>query len=285
MKELKLLFEGQAKIKSMNIWLAIFITLFFMTYPKIVLSLSDDLFKSTDVTMYDDLKPLFNILVLIITSISTVIIIAKLFIDINNDSEKHTQEDKFFNDVVKKRLINIFFIMIGYILIRNAILSPIFDMFENQFQNKEVSSVINKFTVDQLLLYIGIYIYQSLAIAPIMEELLFRGVILKGIMNKYSMRKSIVISSILFAIIHSNLQQGVYAFISSIIFSLIHIYTDSIKFSIVAHFLNNICMVIPTPNNLITKIIYVTFGTVFTIIGIKMAKKEIFKSDKNKQLI
>lgn len=285
MKELKLLFEGQAKIKSMNIWLAIFITLFFMTYPKIVLSLSDGLFKSTDVTMYDDLKPLFNILVLIITSISTVIIIAKLFIDINNDSEKHTQEDKFFNDVVKKRLINIFFIMIGYILIRNAILSPIFDMFENQFQNKEVSSVINKFTVDQLLLYIGIYIYQSLAIAPIMEELLFRGVILKGIMNKYSMRKSIVISSILFAIIHSNLQQGVYAFISSIIFSLIYIYTDSIKFSIVAHFLNNICMVIPTPNNLITKIIYVTFGTVFTIIGIKMAKKEIFKSDKNKQLI
>lgn len=285
MKELKLLFEGQAKIKSMNIWLAIFITLFFMTYPNIVLSLSDGLFKSTDVTMYDDLKPLFNILVLIITSISTVIIIAKLFIDINNDSEKHTQEDKFFNDVVKKRLINIFFIMIGYILIRNAILSPIFDMFENQFQNKEVSSVINKFTVDQLLLYIGIYIYQSLAIAPIMEELLFRGVILKGIMNKYSMRKSIVISSILFAIIHSNLQQGVYAFISSIIFSLIYIYTDSIKFSIVAHFLNNICMVIPTPNNLITKIIYVTFGTVFTIIGIKMAKKEIFKSDKNKQLI
>ena len=85
MKELKLLFEGQASVKSVNVWFAIFITLFFITYPEIVLSLSDGLFKSTEVIMYDDLKPLFNILVLIITSVSTVIIIAKLFIEANND--------------------------------------------------------------------------------------------------------------------------------------------------------------------------------------------------------
>lgn len=284
MKELKLLFEGQASVKSVNVWFAIFITLFFITYPEIVLSLSDGLFKSTEVIMYDDLKPLFNILVLIITSVSTVIIIAKLFIEANNDSKECIQEDIFFNDVAKKRLVTIFFIMMGYILIRNAILSPIFDIFENQFQNKEVVSTINKFTVDQILLYIGIYIYQSLAIAPIMEELLFRGIILKGMMNKYSIRKSILISSMLFAVIHGNLQQGVYAFISGVIFSLIYIYTGSIKFSIVAHFLNNICIVIPTPNNFIFNIAYVIFGVLFIIIGIKMIKKEYLKDDKSKQL-
>ena len=284
MKELKLLFEGQANIKNMNIWLAIFVTLFFIKYPEIVLGLSDGLFKSTDVIMYNDLKPLFNILVLIITSVSTVVIVAKLFVEIDDDSKEHTQEDKIFDSVAKKRLINMFLIMIGYILIRNAILSPIFDIFENQFENEGLNPSINKFTFDQILLYIGIYIYQSLAIAPVTEEILFRGIILKGIMHKYSIKKSIIISSILFAIIHGSLQQGLYAFISGIIFSLIYIYTGSIKFSIMAHFINNICMVVPTPNNIILNVLYVTFGVLFIISGIKMIKKEYLEGDKNKQL-
>lgn len=284
MKELKLLFEGQANIKNMNIWLAIFVTLFFIKYPEIVLGLSDGLFKSTDVIMYNDLKPLFNILVLIITSVSTVVIVAKLFVEIDDDSKEHTQEDKIFDSVAKKRLINIFLIMIGYILIRNAILLPIFDIFENQFENEGLNPSINKFTFDQILLYIGIYIYQSLAIAPVTEEILFRGIILKGIMHKYSIKKSIIISSILFAIIHGSLQQGLYAFISGIIFSLIYIYTGSIKFSIMAHFINNICMVVPTPNNIILNVLYVTFGVLFIISGIKMIKKEYLEGDKNKQL-
>lgn len=284
MKELKLLFEGQANIKNMNIWLAIFVTLFFIKYPEIVLGLSDGLFKSTDVIMYNDLKPLFNILVLIITSVSTVVIVAKLFVEIDDDSKEHTQEDKIFDSVAKKRLINIFLIMIGYILIRNAILLPIFDIFENQFENEGLNPSINKFTFDQILLYIGIYIYQSLAIAPVTEEILFRGIILKGIMHKYSIKKSIIISSILFAIIHGSLQQGLYAFISGIIFSLIYIYTGSIKFSIMAHFINNICMVVPTPNNIILNVLYVTFGVLFITSGIKMIKKEYLEGDKNKQL-
>lgn len=285
MKELKLLFEGQGSIKPVNVWFAVFITIFFIKYPDIVLTLSGGLFKSTDMTTYSNLKPLFNISVLIITSISSVIIVAKLFVEVNDGFVENNQEDKFFNKMAKKRLITLCFIIIGYVLIRNAVLSPILDIIESQFHNEELNTVMDKFTLEQIILYIGIYIYQSLAIAPIMEELLFRGVILKGLMNKYSVKTSIILSSILFAIIHGSLQQGVYAFISGLIFSAVYIYTGSIKFTIVAHFLNNICMVVPTPNNVLVNIIYVIFGILFIKIGIKMVKKEYSEDVLDKQLI
>lgn len=273
MRELKLLFNDQANIKYMNIWFAIFITLLFAKYPEIVLSLSNGLFKSSDTAMYNILKPLFNIIVLMITSISTVVMVAKLFVQTNNKTEKCIEKDKMSSNVTKKRVMSICLIMLGYILMRNALVSPIFDVLEGRLNGQEVNSPIDKFTLDQIILYIGIYIYQSLAIAPITEELLFRGVILKGMMNNYSVKKSIIISSILFAIIHGTLQQGVYAFITGIIFSMIYIYTGSVKLSILAHFLNNICIVIPTPSGFIINVIYITFGILFVISGMKMIKK------------
>ena len=51
----------------------------------------------------------------------------------------------------------------------------------------------------------GIFSFMTIAIAaPILEESIFRGIILDGLLKKYSPLKSILVSSILFGIVHLN---------------------------------------------------------------------------------
>jgi membrane protease YdiL (CAAX protease family) len=71
------------------------------------------------------------------------------------------------------------------------------------------------------------------------EELLFRGLILDGLKNNYSKRKAIIISALLFGIIHLNPWQFYSAFIIGLISAWICIETNSILLSIYIHFFNN----------------------------------------------
>jgi membrane protease YdiL (CAAX protease family) len=71
------------------------------------------------------------------------------------------------------------------------------------------------------------------------EELFFRGLILDGLKNNYSKRKAILISALLFGIVHLNPWQFVGGFIIGIISAWICIETNSILLSIYIHFFNN----------------------------------------------
>ncbi len=54
-------------------------------------------------------------------------------------------------------------------------------------------------------------------VAPVLEEMLFRGVILRSFLGQYSRRKAIVASAILFGLAHMNL----YQFISALVLGLV----------------------------------------------------------------
>ncbi len=77
-------------------------------------------------------------------------------------------------------------------------------------------------------------------IAPILEEILFRGLILKRLQRKYSLHLSLLISSLLFASYHLYLPLFLYYFLSGYIFGLVFIRTKSLSLSIILHSLNNI---------------------------------------------
>ena len=79
----------------------------------------------------------------------------------------------------------------------------------------------------------------SLALIPaICEELIFRGVIFKGL-KKYGKAFSICISAVMFAIFHMSYQQFVYPFIMGLILAVIMYYENNIIYTIVTHFANN----------------------------------------------
>lgn len=76
-------------------------------------------------------------------------------------------------------------------------------------------------------------------IAPIVEEITFRGIILKGFLKHYSVIKSVILSALLFGLIHMNPWQFVTAFAAGIVLGWWYIKTDSILPTIFGHALNN----------------------------------------------
>ena len=73
--------------------------------------------------------------------------------------------------------------------------------------------------------------------APILEEIVFRGVIMNNL-KKYGIRVAIIINSLLFGLSHYNIEMIVPAFLTGIVFSYVA-YKYSIKYSILIHFFIN----------------------------------------------
>lgn len=76
-------------------------------------------------------------------------------------------------------------------------------------------------------------------IAPLTEEILFRGVILEGFLGNYSTVKSMFLSSLLFALLHLNPWQLPHAFVLGLFFAYLYVKTRSLLLCILGHALNN----------------------------------------------
>ena len=86
----------------------------------------------------------------------------------------------------------------------------------------------------------GIFtLFGAIILAPIFEELIFRGIVLDGFLKKYSPLKSIIISSILFGLLHLNPWQFVSAFLGGLFIGWIYYKTRSVSLAIFIHFINN----------------------------------------------
>ena len=89
--------------------------------------------------------------------------------------------------------------------------------------------------------YTGVFSFITIVIAaPILEELIFRGIILKGLLTKYSPIKSIIISSLLFGIVHLNPWQFISAMIIGVFSGWIYYKTQKLTLSIIIHMVNNL---------------------------------------------
>ena len=87
----------------------------------------------------------------------------------------------------------------------------------------------------------GIYAFMMMVVAaPLLEELLFRGIILKGLLNRYKPGTAIVISSILFGVAHLNPWQFVAAFVLGIFMGWIYYHTSNLVLVIVIHMVANL---------------------------------------------
>jgi membrane protease YdiL (CAAX protease family) len=153
---------------------------------------------------------------------------------------------------------------------------PMPEMFRNMFE-----SLMGEQLFIISIILIGV-------IPGFVEELLFRGIILGGLKNNYSNRKAIIVSALLFGIIHLNPWQFITAFILGLIYALICIETNSILLCIYMHFFNNIMStigvrlkdIIPIRGYNLVNHISVVFqplwfnlsGLVFLVLGIFLLK-------------
>ncbi len=75
----------------------------------------------------------------------------------------------------------------------------------------------------------------SAFIAPLLEEMVMRGFMLSRLLEHYSVRMSVWITSLVFAVCHGNLVSFIYALFMGLAFAWIDIKMDNIAYSIVMH--------------------------------------------------
>jgi len=87
-----------------------------------------------------------------------------------------------------------------------------------------------------------VMIITAVIMAPIFEEIIFRGIIQKGLINKgVEPWKAILLSSILFGIIHANPWQFVGASLLGFVLGLVYYKTKSLLLPMLLHGFNNLC--------------------------------------------
>jgi membrane protease YdiL (CAAX protease family) len=86
---------------------------------------------------------------------------------------------------------------------------------------------------------IGFYL-KALIVAPIVEEYLFRGIILNGFLNRYSPAKAIIITTILFPLMHLNPMQYLVTFLLGMLLGWYYYKTRSLLTCIIVHAFSNL---------------------------------------------
>lgn len=86
-------------------------------------------------------------------------------------------------------------------------------------------------------------------IVPIVEECLYRGVIFRRLRDIMDVKKSILFSALIFAVVHGNIVQFLYAFIFGLLLSYVYETYESIKAPIFLHCAANLCSVALTEGN------------------------------------
>lgn len=79
-----------------------------------------------------------------------------------------------------------------------------------------------------------------LVFAPVLEEILFRGIIQEGLTAKYGMAKGILFASLIFGVIHINPPQAINAFFLGLVLGYIYYRSCSLIPVILIHAVNNI---------------------------------------------
>ncbi|WP_297417553.1 CPBP family intramembrane glutamic endopeptidase [Clostridium sp.] len=94
------------------------------------------------------------------------------------------------------------------------------------------------FSFPKQSVYLVLFLIYVCLLGPILEEIIFRGFILKS-MRRYGNLTAIIVTSILFSMFHLNLVQFINPVLMGIVLAFIAIKSESIIPSIIAHIFNN----------------------------------------------
>lgn len=222
-KKLSVLIKGMiiplACYIFLNMWL--YLILIFIAY---VISY----FFSSN-TIFSDGRLLSN--AVFITGLSAIVFFIIFYF---GEYKKHLElinkkEDRFNIKNVKYIVILSF----SSSLLLNILLLYIIPFTQNNEMVEEISENIYSLNIITSTIIIGVII-------PLAEELLMRGYIYNSLDYVFDYKFAIIISSLIFAILHGNITQGIYAFILGIIIALIYKYYNNIIYCFIFHISANL---------------------------------------------
>lgn len=128
------------------------------------------------------------------------------------------------------------YVLWGYLLLTSVavVTDPLVEMFPESIE--QMSQI---FTVPFLPLILSTIIF-----APLLEEILFRGILMSDLKRRYGLLGSILISALLFSVVHLNFVQSIAAFFSGIVLGYIFYISKSLWGAIVVHMIHNLTVVV-----------------------------------------
>lgn len=146
----------------------------------------------------------------------------------------------------------------------------------------ELAEMSESFQESEQLLFSGPFIIQIVGIGiiiPICEELIYRGLIYMRMRQYLNVNLAIVVSALIFGIVHGNIVQGIYAFLIGILFAYAYEKYGSLKAPVILHISANIL-------SLILTVVNPSFDSSSMLMGIGMVSvllcfSVLFVVDKN----
>ena len=173
--------------------------------------------------------------------------------------------------------------------------SPLITLFDTITSSWGYQSAVSNIDVGTLGKLFGCIFYAAL-LPSICEELIFRGIITNGL-KKYGTITAVVLSSVLFALMHQNLQQLIYQLFLGGVMAYIVLKTGSIIYTMLLHFFNNFVILLSAHlfgeteatvdlSNAwnIIKPILIAIAAVLIVVGILFVINIILKKSNKKQL-
>ncbi len=130
--------------------------------------------------------------------------------------------------------INIFLVLVGVVVMFMAsiVMMPYLEIVPQSY----IEQYESMFKGSSLL----VTIFAGVIVAPIVEEILFRRFMLRGLMGRVSQIWAIVIVSLIFALVHLSIVQSPSAFVLSVIISIVYTISGfSLATAIALHMINN----------------------------------------------
>jgi uncharacterized protein len=135
-----------------------------------------------------------------------------------------------------------------------------------------------------------LYFIELSVLAPICEEAIFRGIILQNL-RKYGNFFAVLVSSLLFGVLHGNFEQTPFAFVVGIICGIVVIETGSIFASMLIHCCVNSSSIIFSAlsyfkNDQYANIVYIIYAAVICVLAVlallDLKKRGLFKGLKSR---
>ena len=189
------------------------------------------LFQEYYATGTFDLENIINSMVeesLASTGIVCVLASVMCILIVNADRKKHPEENEY---VYPKLLLPSIIAAAGACIFGNMLLS-----FSGLPENDDAFQMVNEAILGS---EVWLQILVAVILAPLTEELLFRGVVYKRIDRAYGFWPAAIISSLLFGALHGNLSQFIYASALGMLFAYAYYKSGKLSVCIIMHLAAN----------------------------------------------
>lgn len=268
--------DGSLRIEPISFWKALLLSFLFDIIFSAVSIPSDTFFAWYNKLFFSNSIVLNSIS--IITNFIYQYGAMLIIVIIINRSFKLDDDVLYKNPTDKKKYFAAAGMIIGYILLTYGVIDMI--LYSLPTLNDGLYEYLEEYLVNTSFIFIFL---ETCIMAPIFEEILYRGILLNGLLKKYNYKKAIIFSALIFGIAHMNLPQGINAFFLGTIIGLAYYYTKSIYVCMLMHFVNNFLVnfVIYPESNLWTIILFVLIPIIGAIVLIKSLK--IIKAEEGVQ--